>query len=86
MIRSAGAEGAAAGMVVIPTEAAKPCTGAALPKRGEAEAWAFGYAQTQRLEVCDERRALGVEAMVMHNSRVGALVKELKPRPWWKFW
>lgn len=86
MIRSAGESGALAGVIAVPGEATKPCTGAALPKRGEAEALAFGYAQTQRLEVCDERRALGVEAMRLHNERVTALAKELRPRPWWKFW
>jgi hypothetical protein len=89
MIRGAGAEGAQAGLIVVPSEAAKPCTPAALPasnapSRGEYRA--FGYAQTERLAVCEERRALGVKAMGEHNERVGALVKELKPKPWWKLW
>ena len=87
MIRSAGQDAARSGLIAVPLEAAKPCSGAALPtQRTVGEAWAFGYAQTQRLEVCDERRALGVEAMELHNTRVNALVKELKPKPWWRFW
>ncbi len=71
----------------VPPEAEVRCTGAALPtKRGEAVAWAFGYAQTERLGVCEERRALGVEAMRLHNQRMLTLSKEVAPRPWWKFW
>lgn len=87
MIRNAGAEAAASGKIDIPPEVDKRCTGAALPARRSLEmALAFGYAQTERLEVCDERRALGAAAMHQHNERIDELVKELKPKHWWEFW
>jgi len=89
LIRNAGAEAAAASLIIIPSEAAKQCTPAVLPQGphpSKDQLRAFAEGQTTKLEVCDERRALGVEAMVLHNQRVGELVRDLRPRHWWEFW
>lgn len=75
--------------VQVPAEARKPCEGAPLPtgpKPGEPEYQVFGIRQTTKLELCDGKRALAVEASDLHNQYVDRLVKDLKPRPWYQFW
>jgi hypothetical protein len=69
-------------------EAAKRCTGAPLPPHHSQMPLylAFAEAQTNKLEVCEERRALAVDAMALHNKAQEALAVKLAPRPWWKFW
>lgn len=88
MILNAGQAGLAAGQITVPVEAAKKCVPAALPplKPTAADLRAFGLIQTGKLEVCEERRALAVEAMNLHNTTLAAAVKELRPKRWWEFW
>lgn len=65
------------------------CTGAALPKGprpGQAQVLAFAEAQTNKLEVCDERRALAVATVNIHNTKVDETVRKLTPHHWWEFW
>ncbi len=88
-IRNAGAEGLRAGTIEVPAEASKHCAPAALPQgpHPSKEAYAvFGVLQTGKLEVCEERRALAVEAMTLHNGAMEAAAKKAEPKPWWKFW
>jgi hypothetical protein len=87
LIRNAGAEGLRAGVIEVPAEAGRQCTGAALPLKGSKEAYAaFGVLQTGKLEICEERRALAVEAMTLHNRTMVEAAKQTEPRPWWAFW
>lgn len=76
-----------AGAIAVPSEAAKPCTGAPLPRdTSKPQLQAFALLQTGKLEICDERRALGVQAMELHNAEVVKAAERLERRPWWKFW
>lgn len=73
----------------MPPSVRTPCAGTPLPagpKPGEADYQVFGLRQTLKVEQCDGKRALGVEAMDLHNRYVDRLVDDLAPRPWWKFW
>lgn len=77
------------GVVVVPGEAAKPCTPAPLPAvvhPSLGDYRVFGVLQTGRLEVCEERRALAVEAMLVHNAGQERLAEKLRPKAWWHFW
>jgi hypothetical protein len=75
--------------IPVPPLAREPCDAAELPagpKPGEVDYQVFGVRQTGRLEMCEEKRALGVSAMDLHNAYVDRLVNDLRPRPWWRFW
>ncbi len=86
-IKGAAAEGLRAGVVGIPPEAAKHCTAAALPEgKSIADYRLFGLLQTDKLQTCEERRALAVDAMELHNTAMEAAAKKVEPKPWWKFW
>ncbi len=89
MIQNAAAEGASAGIVNLPPSVLAPCTGAALPKGphpAKEQVLAFAESQTSKLEVCDERRALAVDTVSVHNASIAATVKKLQPHQWWEFW
>lgn len=73
--------------VAVPALAREPCQAAPLPQGrspGETDYQVFGIRQTTKLELCDGKRALGVEAADLHNRYVDQLVDELKPRSWWR--
>jgi hypothetical protein len=75
--------------IPVPSLVREPCEAAELPpgpKLDEADYQVFGARQTGRLETCEEKRALGVSAMDLHNEYVERLVSDLRPRPWWRFW
>jgi hypothetical protein len=83
------AASAASLKVVVPATVREPCAGAELPPPPHPavrDYQVFGARQTSRLEMCDQKRALGVEAMDLHNTYVDRLVGDLSPKPWWKFW
>ena len=71
----------------VPQLAREKCEGAELPPRvkaGEADYQIFGMRQTAKLEQCEFKRALGVEASDLHNQYVEKLVQTLSPKPWWQ--
>ncbi len=68
----------------VPREADTKCEGAALPGDGLSEARVFGTLQTANLDICDKRRALGVEVIKDHNARVDKVVNELRPLTFWE--
>jgi hypothetical protein len=74
--------------VPVPALVREPCAAAELPtgKPDEQDYQVFGIRQTGMLEKCEDRRALGVEAMDLHNAYVDRLVSDLKPHHWWQVW
>lgn len=38
------------------------------------------------LDICDQRRALGVQEMRNHNEAMAKLVKDLEYPSWWERW
>ncbi len=44
----------------------------------------FGARQTAKLEICEAKRALGVDAMDLHNAYVDRLVSDLRPPTFWE--
>ncbi len=86
-IKGAAAEGLRAGVIEVPVEATKHCTAAAIPEGHTIQDYRlFGLSQTDKLQTCEERRALAVERMLMHNTAMEAAAKKVEPKPWWKFW
>lgn len=69
--------------VAIPAEARKSCGDLAAPlpepPPDKPKLAAFGVGQTGALEICDQRRALGVAAGDLHNLYVDRLAEGLKP-------
>lgn len=80
------AASAASLKVAVPPLVREPCEGAQLPPRkaSEADLQVFGVRQTGKLEKCEDKRALGVEAMDLHNTYVDRLVTELRPPTFWE--
>lgn len=88
MIRSAATE-AANSQIEVPSEAAVSCFGAPLPQGPQPSTddyRMFGVLQTGRLAVCEQRRALAVDTIKLHNTYAQKLVEKIKPKPWWKLW
>lgn len=80
------AASAASLKVAVPPLVREPCEGAPLPPRkaSEADYQVFGVRQTGKLEKCDDKRALGVQAMDLHNAYVDRLVTDLRPPTFWE--
>lgn len=70
----------------VPGLVREPCEAASLPpaKASEVDYQVFGVRQTAKLEKCDDKRALGVQAMDLHNAYVDRLVDTLRPTTLWE--
>lgn len=73
--------------VQIPATARKPCEGANLPappKPGEADYQVFGVQMVGKLDICEDKRALAVEAGDLHNRYVDKLASTVNPPSFWE--
>ena len=78
---------AADNRIPIPPLARERCAGAPLPRPpspSEPDYQVFGVQQTAKLEICDAKRALAVQAMETHNTYVDRLVRDLRPATFWE--
>ena len=80
------AASAASLKVSVPPLVRERCEGAELPppRAGETDYQVFGVRQTGKLEKCDDKRALGVAAMDLHNTYVERLVDAVRPPTFWE--
>lgn len=72
--------------VEMPATARTPCEGAQLPappKPTEPDYQVFGLQMVGKLDICDGKRALAVEAGDMHNRFVDKLAESLNPPSLW---
>jgi len=73
--------------VEVPPTVREKCVGAELPpppKPSEKDYQVFGARQTTKLELCEGKRALAVDAMDLHNTYVDRLVDAVRPPTFWE--
>ena len=71
----------------IPPLAREGCLGSQLPPPptpGEEDYQVYGVRMVGAVEKCDDKRALGVAAMDLHNAYVDRLGERLRPKTFWE--